>query len=708
MIKIPFLAINLLLFFHFIDASMPDSIENLDKIVITASRTKRVMSETPASVSVISKNTIASSPAKTIEDLLITQTGVQAKRSVSIGEGIPSDIIIRGIPGSLTASRTLILVDGIPTNASGTPFLIINEIPMDAIERIEIVRGPYSSLYGANAFGGVVNIITKEGYGKPSGTVNSETSYPFNVAQHYFSDKRSMAYSLENSGSEALWTLSGTACGGAEKIGFLASAGYRTIGNYLLRNYAVRYDGIEEYKTTSDNRDYKEFRLFSKTRYNLSEKSDVSLHVRYFKSELGFGKTKNIIPDSLDVVTGGQKILVGPRLSMVLSKNLTLRAGGFYRYVTGEFWNEADTGSGNWGQSYWNSRTSDWQAEAQAFLTINDKNTITFGTDLLRNSANFGAFVNPTTGRVVPGSFSRKKAIVNAAGYMQDELRLLDRLNIIPVARLDYHSEFGGAFSPKLGISYKITDQLRFHTSAGRSFRAPSLAELYLPDFPVSTSVKLKSNPNLKPEYIWGFDAGFDLTLTKELVLKIGPFYNAMNDLIIEKLVTPSGILDTNMYISYENSAKAWSQGLEFEISVIPRPWFNLSIHGTFEASQDELHQVPLNYVPKYLFGGQIGLSKKLHHLKTDAFLSYNFVGDRNYLDIEHAGMAMTPDGNSLVLPLPPLSSYQTLDASLRISFPKKIWILIAAQNLFNVRYEESIGNLSPGRFATIKLGLDY
>jgi len=59
------------------------------------------------------------------------------------------------------------LVDGIPTNLSGAPFLIMNEVPLDAIERVEIVRGPFSSLYGANAFGGVINIITREASGKP-------------------------------------------------------------------------------------------------------------------------------------------------------------------------------------------------------------------------------------------------------------------------------------------------------------------------------------------------------------------------------------------------------------------------------------------------------------------------------------------------------------------------------------------------------------
>ena len=224
-----------------------DSVTNLDKMVVTASRTNRLMSETPASVSVISKDMISASPAKTIEDLLLSQTGVQARRSVSIGEGIPSDIIFRGIPGSLAATRTLILVDGIPTNASGTPFLIVNEIPLEAIERIEIVRGPYSGLYGANAFGGVVNILTKEGYGKASGSISAETSYPFSVLDQYFSEGHSFAKALDTSGTLAYWNANATVSGGTDKYGLLVSGGYRAIGNYLLSDSGEVRNGLEKY-----------------------------------------------------------------------------------------------------------------------------------------------------------------------------------------------------------------------------------------------------------------------------------------------------------------------------------------------------------------------------------------------------------------------------------------------------------------------------
>jgi outer membrane receptor for ferrienterochelin and colicins len=686
-----------------------DSIENLDDIIVTASRTKRIVSETPASVSVITKNTIASSAAKTIEDLLLTQTGVQVKRSVFLGEGIPSDIIIRGIPGSLLSPRTLILVDGIPTNASGTPFLIVNEVPMEAIERIEIVRGPYSSLYGANAFGGVINIITREGYGKVRGSVNGQTSYPFNILQQYYSEKKSMATSLKKAGPLALWSINGTGSGGNEDLSYLASMGYRTIGNYLLRNYAIARDGSNYYRKKADNYDCSDVRIFSKLKFFPTNNSTISLHMRYFNSDLGFGKTKNIFPDSMDVNTKGEKILVGPRAEIIFSKYFTLRAGGFYRFVTGEFWSEEDTASEKGRPTYWKSRTSDWQAEAQGFLSLGKGGTLTIGADFLRNSGNFGAFEDPTTGIALPHSHSTKKAIVNGAGYVQDELKLFDRLNVVPVVRLDYHSQFGSAFSPKLGISYKIMEMVRFHSSAGRSFRAPSLAELYLPDFPVTPGIKLKPNPDLQPEYIWGFDGGFDVMPINKCVVKINAFYNLMDNLINQTIVSNP---NTGIFITHRNISAAWSQGIELECEWRFLQWLSLAAHGTIQDSRDKTYKVTLDYVPRYMFGSTIGLAGVIGSMKMDGQIGFNYIGKRNYLDFQHTDsttqIISTLEGLKYVPPSRRLPSYYTLDLSYRIFLLQRLWLNLTVQNLLNAEYEEAPGNLAPGIFPSLKIGYDF
>jgi len=128
----------------------------LDEVVVTATRTERLRSQTPVSVTVIPSQEIAASPAVNLDDVLRTQTGIGVKRVVGVASGIPAMISIRGVP---SANRTLILVDGMPLNSSGTGFLSLNEIPIGAVERVEIVRGPFSSLYGANAFSGAINVI---------------------------------------------------------------------------------------------------------------------------------------------------------------------------------------------------------------------------------------------------------------------------------------------------------------------------------------------------------------------------------------------------------------------------------------------------------------------------------------------------------------------------------------------------------------------
>jgi len=679
-----------------------DSVVNLDKMVVTASRTNRLMSETPASVSVISKDEIAASPAKTIEDLLLTQTGVQVRRSVSIGEGVPSDIIFRGIPGALAATRTLILVDGIPTNASGTPFLIVNEIPLEAIDRIEIVRGPYSGLYGANAFGGVVNILTKEGYGKSTGSVSAETSYPFSVLDQYYSAGVPFAKALDQSGTLAYWNANGTVSGGTDRYGLLVSGGYRAIGNYLLQDSAIVRDGLDVYNKSSANSDYREARLFAKARLYCTDNTEVSLHARYFNSDLGFGKTKNILPDSMDVETKGQKILIGPQIKISFSKNIEFHAGAFYRHIDGDYWDEGQDSSQTWVQSYRQFEMNDWEFESRGIFSLGNSNTVTTGIELLRNGADFGASSNPANGEILPGSNETKKTIFNSAGYVQDEIKLFDRLNIVPVARVDYQTEFGAAFSPKLGVSYKILDQLRFRASAGRAFRAPSLAELGL-NIQVIPSLQLDANPDLKPEYIWGYDAGFDITPTKSLILKIGPYYNSMQNLISEAVSLSEGI------VTYRNISAAWSEGVEGEIDWNPLPWLMLSTHGTIQNSRDEYYHTSLDYIPGSTFGSSVNVSRIFNAIKVEGNIGFNYVGSRSFLDFSHSEVLIMPDGESKLQPPPPvpLGSYNTMDLSFKISL-KAYWFTLAAQNIYNTRYEENEGTLAPGRFATIKIGYNF
>jgi outer membrane receptor protein involved in Fe transport len=248
-------------------------------------------------------------------------------------------------------------------------------------------------------------------------------------------------------------------------------------------------------------------------------------------------------------------------------------------------------------------------------------------------------------------------------------------------------------------------EMLRIRASAGRSFRAPSLAELYLPDLQINPYFTLKANPDLKPEYIWGFDGGFDLYAHENLTAKIGAFYNAMDHLISQRIVLDSGA----SYVTHRNVTSAWSRGIEMEIDWKALPWLTASSHATIEGSADKTYNVPLDYVPDYLFGCAAAMTRKFDRLKVEGRLTFNYVGSRSYLDFADAGINGTPQGAwELRVPPVPLSSYGTMDVSCKVWPSGGIWIALTVQNLFNAEYEEAAGNLAPGRFALLKMGLDF
>lgn len=707
-----------------------DTIHTLDKVVVTATRTRRRISETPASVSVITNREIDLSPAKNIDDLLAKQTGIQMKRSVGMGEGVPSDIIIRGIPGAMMTSRTLILIDGVPTNASGTPFIILNEVPLEQIERVEVVRGPYSSLYGANAFGGVVNIITKTGYGSPTIGGNIETSYPFTLLHKERFEHNLFKTDLSESFKETYWNMNINSSGGNDRLSYLINGGCRTIGNYLMRDSALARSGDEMNFYPTENFDYRDVRLFSKLGIFISDRLETEISARYFDSELGFGKTKKLTPNE-DIITAGRKWIISPILKMSLSPTLYMRSGCYYRGMTGEFWNEEpikdslvhDTPA--YMRSYWKSLMTDWQIEHQAIVTLGKANILTTGFDLLSNNINFGAKEHPQTGEMVPGSYSTDETIINFGLYLQDELSLVGkRLIIVPGLRLDYHSDFGSALSPKLGVSWRITDKVRTRLSAGGAFRAPTLSELYMPDLLINPQFKITSNPHLKPEYIKAFDLALELSPTPQIKNQIGLFYNYMDNLVGQN-IDLSNIADPK--ITHKNISKAWSMGVEIENEFQFLQWLNIILSATLQDSRDvsagEIASqftdadtiLPLDYIPNISADLGVRIEKKVKDITIGGELTETFVGKRSYQewtavdpsDPTQVKYIISSEGLKVVVnpPVIPLDSYWRTDLSLKITLPKQVWFACNVQNIFNAQYEESGGTLAPGRFASFTVG---
>ena len=137
-----------------------------ESVVVTATQTERAVTEVAASVTILDAETIEASSARTLRDLLRRTPGLDLAETSGMAARANSSLVMRGVPGT---KRALFLVDGLPANDLGHGSLAgLSLVPLESLERAEVVRGPFSSLYGANAFSGAINAITRPGAGPPA------------------------------------------------------------------------------------------------------------------------------------------------------------------------------------------------------------------------------------------------------------------------------------------------------------------------------------------------------------------------------------------------------------------------------------------------------------------------------------------------------------------------------------------------------------
>jgi len=518
--------------------------EDIPQVVVTASFIEQKLEDAPASITVIGREELNNRPVQDLADALVGAAGVHVG-GVGLGR---RGISIRG----MSNEYTLTMIDG--RRVSQTASVIghseadVGWMPTEGIERIEVVRGPMSSLYGSDALGGVINIITRPATDQWRASMTSRGEWR-----------------EDGRGGEVLQT-----------------------GLYVSGPLVQDRLGITAYGEFRD-------------REPTVSPSDPRLSEMEGREVINGNLAFNWTPDdaqriSLNYGRGSED---RPR-NAITGRNYYVTKD----LIDREQYSLSHTGDWHWGnttvRAYGtrlekrNRRSSGTAVRPQ---TLEDRTYDARTTVKLGDSNRFS----------VGGEWREEELFdtsMNSAGYdsvrhravfVQDELAL-DRWLLVLGTRYDDHDIFGGYHSPRAYAVYHASDRLTFKSGVGRGFKAPNLKVLS-PEYSVTTSsFVVFGNPNLEPEFNTSYELGAHYR-AERWSLQATLFQNDVKDLIQSYCAADC---DALRVLNYENVEEARIRGVEIATSFAPVPRLGIDLNYTFLNAKDLSADQPLAEKPKH------------------------------------------------------------------------------------------------------------
>lgn len=552
--------------------------DNDDVLVITASGYEQKIRNAAASISVISQNELSRRNYSDLAQALSDVEGVDVNSSTGKTGGL--DISIRGMP----SSYTLILVDGIRQNGTSdvTPngFGAMNTSfmpPLSAIERIEVIRGPMSTLYGSDAMGGVVNIITKKVVKEWAGSATLEHIFQENSA---YGD--SSKFSFYSSGPMV-----------EDKLGLsLRGSIFRRDASHVeSASTGVELSNRGPNPVKADN-----YNLGGKLLWQLDSKNSGWLdgdiaNQKYDNSanQLGTIGAKGGYEDTLryqrrKITLGSDSLLDFGTWNSSLSYNQTENIG---RLITTA---SVPKGSTSAGEKRLLKNTN-IILDTKLVAPLGENHLVTLGGQYWNATMKDGIVLANNGDKFEQDAWSL---------FSEDEWHLLDSLALTYGARYEYQTTFGGHVSPRAYLVWDALDDWTIKGGVSTGYKTPSLAQLHngISGVTGQGTITTIGNPNLEPEnsvntevgVYYDNDSGFGANAT----LFHNRFKNKINSVSIN-----------NTTSTYTNIGKAVTQGVEVA-STIPlwsKEW-TLSLNYTFTDSEqkDGNNQgAPLSNTPKHM-----------------------------------------------------------------------------------------------------------
>jgi|GEM_PF-305886 len=624
-------------------------------VIISASKNVQNSQDIPISVSIIESDFIKSRSQNSLERILQYIPGVEVNND---------NISLRGSSGFTfgIGSRVSLLLDGFPMLAADNGDMKFDALPFYNIERIEVIKGSGSALYGTSAIGGVINIIT------------SPPTEDLSIKSRLFSGFHSQPNYDEWKFDGGNLINSGVDLNISQKIdnfSYTTSLTYFNQKGYRLNDKAERYA------------------IFSKLYYNIEDKTFLDFTINHTNNQqenwvYWKSLTQPFLPDTYPANSENNTSIKTAgilNLKHIINEDnyLVLKSGVYNTY----FNNNVILDNNTLRKSDANSINIDAQYNSK----INEDVFITFGINNITNLVN-----SITYGNNNQNIFST---------YFQSELNHVDNLIVTIGARLDLENTSNLnnnlIFSPKLGLNYNIWDQ-QFRLSAGRGFRAPSIAERFsninFQGFSVEQNLSLKAEESISFEIGTNKNLIFD---DYSLNIDCAVFYNKFNNFIDPSININS---ENVPVIQFKNIVDAQILGMELSVKQLFFNFIGFESSLTLMDPRDLVTNTTLKYRSKLLWYNRLILP---------ITKSLQFQADYRYKErVENIdeNLKLQISDYDFRVPINVVDFRVLYDINIDFDLPIKLALNV--NNAFNYYFVEMVGSLAPTRFVNFQLEYAY
>jgi outer membrane receptor protein involved in Fe transport len=528
-----------------------------------------------ATVNVLTPEEVRTSPARTTDDLLREVPGLELPRTSSTVSGPEEIVSIRGAD----EGRTLVLLDGVPLNDPWGEWIEWNRAPRFQLDRVEVLEGGGSSLYGNYAMGGVISLFSRP-----------------------IVDRGYDATASGGSRGAADAALYGSNVSG--RLGYSLSGDYGTGGGYTLLSPGQRGPIDQDSKVTRRN-------VGGRLEYALGGASTVFASANYFSDNRSLG-TPLTEPNRRRIASG----VLGGNIGGVWGGSLQVRAyGQDQQYDSRSSLVNADRTAEvpNVAQripSHDLGGSAIWSRPAGIFETIALGGDFRYMKGKLEENV-YGSSSGTIVGTRVSGGSQQV-----GGAFVQGVLAPAEPLRIEVSARVDawrsydgsrvnntgatptataYPSKSNSAFAPRLGVRYALLKSLAVRGSFYRAFRAPTLSEEYRTFFVGPNT--FMGNPALTPEYLTGYDAGLDWQPIPAVEMRVTAFWNTYRDLDDFEFLSP-GSAPGSAILQRQNVGEAKANGVEGEVALRLTDELTLGASYNYDHARVTSTGAPVNRVP--------------------------------------------------------------------------------------------------------------